>query len=221
MSKLPMRPHCIFFDLDGTLTDSGPGIVASVAYALRKLGVEPPEPEQLRPFIGPPLLWSFAHFYGFDEEKSREGVRLYREYFTAGGMFENSVYPGIPEALEGLRVAGFRLAVAPSKPELFSLQIVEHFGLSAYFEAVCGAAMDESRTEKADVIRYALDTLGVTAEESLMVGDREHDVLGAKAVGLPCLGALWGYGSREELTNAGASALAETPEGMAELILRM
>ena len=216
-----MKPNCIFFDLDGTLTDSGPGIVASVAYALRKLGVEPPEPEQLRPFIGPPLLWSFSHFYGFDEEKSKEAVRLYREYFTAGGMFENSVYPGIPEALERLRAAGFRLAVATSKPELFSRQIISHFGLDKYFEAVCGAAMDESRTEKADVIRYALDTLGVAPEESLMVGDREHDVLGAKAVGLPCLGVLWGYGSREELTNAGASALAETPEELSERILRM
>ena len=216
-----MKPRYIFFDLDGTLTDSGPGIVHSVAYALRKLGVEPPEPEKLRPFIGPPLLWSFAHFYGFDEEKCREGVRLYREYFTAGGMFENSVYPGIPEALERLRAAGFRLAVATSKPELFSKQIISHFGLDGSFEAVCGAAMDETRTEKADVIRYALETLGVTAGESLMVGDREHDVLGAKAVGLSCVGALWGYGSREELTNAGASALAETPQEMTELILRM
>ena len=216
-----MKPTCIFFDLDGTLTDSGPGILASVAYALRKLGVEPPEPEKLRPFIGPPLLWSFAHFYGFDEEKSREGVRLYREYFTAGGMFENSVYPGIPEALERLRDAGFRLAVATSKPEQFSRQIIAHFGLDGYFEAICGASMDETRTEKADVIRYAMDTLGVAPEESLMVGDREHDVLGAKAVGVPCLGALWGYGSREELTNAGADALAETPEELSERILRM
>ena len=216
-----MKPRCIFFDLDGTLTDSGPGIVHSVAYALRKLGVEPPEPEKLRPFIGPPLLWSFAHFYGFDEAKSKEGVRLYREYFTAGGMFENSVYPGIPEAMEKLRSAGFRLAVATSKPEEFSQKIIAHFGLDEYFEAVCGASMDETRTEKAEVIRYALDSLGVSPEESLMVGDREHDVLGAKAVGLPCLGALWGYGGREELTDAGASALAETPEEMAELILRM
>lgn len=216
-----MKPNCIFFDLDGTLTDSGPGIVASVAYALRKLGVEPPEPEQLRPFIGPPLLWSFSHFYGFDEEKSKEAVRLYREYFTAGGMFENSVYPGIPDALDRLRAAGFRLAVATSKPELFSRQIISHFGLDGYFETICGASMDETRTDKADVICYAMDTLGVAPEESLMVGDREHDVLGAKAVGVPCLGALWGYGSREELTNAGADALAETPEELSELILRM
>ncbi len=214
-----MKPNFLFFDLDGTLTDSGPGILASVAYALRKLGVEPPEPEKLRPFIGPPLLWSFAHFYGFDEEKSREGVRLYREYFTAGGMFENSVYPGIPEAMERLRAAGFRLAVATSKPEPFSRQIISHFRLDGCFEAVCGATMDETRTEKADVIRYALATLGAAPEESLMVGDREHDVLGARAVGVSCLGALWGYGGREELTKAGAFALAETPEDMAERIL--
>ncbi len=214
-----MERRCILFDLDGTLTDSGPGITASVAYALRKLGLEPREPEKLRPFIGPPLLWSFAHFYGLDEAQSREGVRLYREYFTAGGMFENSVYPGIPEALECLKSAGFRLAVATGKPELFSRQIVDHFGLADYFEAVCGAAMDESRTEKADVIRYALETLSLRAEDCLMVGDREHDVLGAGAVGLPCIGALWGYGSREELASAGAKALAETPAELVRLIL--
>ena len=219
MNELPGKPRCVFFDLDGTLTDSGPGILASVAYALRKLGVETPEPEKLRPFIGPPLLWSFGHFYGFDEAKSREAVRLYREYFTAGGMFENSVYPGVPEALETLGRAGFRLAVATSKPEEFSRKIIAHFGLDGYFEAVCGATMDEKRTAKADVIRYALETVGAAAEESLMVGDREHDVLGAHAVGVPCLGALWGYGSREELLSAGADALAETPEEMAEWII--
>ena len=216
-----MRPKCIFFDLDGTLTDSGPGIVASVAYALRKLGVEPPEPEKLRPFIGPPLLWSFAHYYGFDEDQCREALRLYREYFTAGGMFENSVYPGIPEALERLRAAGLTLAVATSKPELFSRQIVAHFRLDGYFEAVCGATMDETRTEKADVIRYALETVGIPAEEGLMVGDREHDVLGAKTVGVGCVGVLWGYGSREELEKAGADALAETPEEMVDWILAL
>ena len=216
---MPGKLRCIFFDLDGTLTDSGPGITASVAYALKKLGIDPPEPERLRSFIGPPLMSSFARWYGFDEAQCREAVRLYREYFTAGGMFENSVYPGVPEALERLRAAGFRLAVATSKPELFSRQIIAHFGLEGYFEAVCGAAMDESRTEKADVLRYALETMGAGAAESLMVGDREHDVLGAKAVGVPCLGVLWGYGSREELTGAGAAALAETPEEMAERIL--
>jgi phosphoglycolate phosphatase len=214
-----MKPICIFFDLDGTLTDSGPGITASVAYALEKLGITPPEREKLRPFIGPPLLWSFAHYYGLDEDQCREGVRLYREYFTAGGMFENSVYPGIPEAMERLRAAGFRMAVATSKPEPFSRQIISHFRLDGYIEAVCGATMDETRTEKADVIRYALATLGAAPEESLMVGDREHDVLGARAAGVSCLGALWGYGGREELTKAGAFALAETPEDMAERIL--
>ena len=218
---MPGTRRCVFFDLDGTLTDSGPGITASVAYALEKLGTEPPARETLRCFIGPPLLQSFARFCGFDEAKCREAVRLYREYFTAGGMFENSVYPGIPEALAELRAAGFRLAVATSKPELFSRQIVAHFGLDVYFEAVCGAAMDETRTEKAEVLRYALETLGAAPAGSLMVGDREHDVLGAGAVGLPCLGVLWGYGSREELSAAGADALAETPEDMAEYILKL
>ena len=216
---MPETWPCVFFDLDGTLTDSGPGITASVAYALEKLGAAPLPRERLRAFIGPPLLWSFGHFCGFDEEKCREAVRLYREYYTAGGMFENTVYPGIPAALERLRASGLRMAVATSKPELYSRQIVAHFGLNGYFEAVCGAAMDESRTEKAEVLRYALETLGVAPEASLMVGDREHDALGAKALGLPCLGVLWGYGSREELEKAGAAALAETPEDMAAWLL--
>ena len=216
-----MFPSCIFFDLDGTLTDSGPGITASVAYALRELGAPPLPPETLRAFIGPPLMWSFGHFCGFDEAKCAEAVRLYRVYFTAGGMFENSVYPGIPAALDKLRSAGLRLAVATSKPELYSRQIIAHFGLEGCFDAVCGAAMDESRTDKAEVIRYALQTLDLPPEEGLMVGDREHDVLGAKAAGLPCLGVLWGYGSREELINAGAAALAETPEEMADWILTL
>lgn len=213
-------PAWVLFDLDGTLTDSSPGITNSVAYALRKLGVEPPPREKLYPFIGPPLKWSFRHYYGFDEDRCADAVRYYREYFTAGGLFENAVYPGIPEALERLRAAGKRLCVATSKPEEFSVKIVEHFGLDRYFEAVCGAAMDESRTEKAQVLRYALDRLGIPPEACLMVGDREHDVLGAReAASIPCLGVLWGYGSREELTAAGAAALAGTPAEMAERIL--
>ena len=212
-------PRCSLFDLDGTLTDSGPGITRSVAHALRGLGLPAMTEAQLRRFIGPPLKWSFQHYCGLDEEGCREGLRLYREYFTAGGMFENSVYPGIPEALETLRRSGLRLAVATSKPELFSRQILEHFGLGGYFEAVCGAAMDESRTEKAEVIRYALETLSLSPEDCLMVGDREHDVLGARACGIPCIGVLWGYGSLEELTAAGAAALAETPEALTALVL--
>ncbi len=218
-NKLPL-PGWILFDLDGTLTDSSPGIINSVVYALKKMGVEPPARESLFSFIGPPLKQSFRRRYGFDEMQCDAAVRYYREYFAAGGLFENAVYPGIPEALRRLRDAGKKLCVATSKPELFSLQIVEHFGLSAYFEAVCGAAMDETRTEKAQVIRYALDRLGISPADCLMVGDREHDVLGAREAGnIPCLGALWGYGSREELTAAGAAALAETPEEMTARIL--
>jgi len=215
-------PSWVLFDLDGTLTDSSPGILNSVAYALEKMGVEPPPREELFSFIGPPLKGSFQRRFGFDEEQALRAIRYYREYFSAGGLFENAVYPGIPEALERLRGAGKKLCVVTSKPEEFSLRIVEHFGLLPLFEAVCGASMDASRTEKAQVLRYALDRLGIAPEDCLMVGDREHDVLGAKAVsGIPCLGVLWGYGSREELYSAGALALAETPEAMADWILKL
>ncbi len=213
-----MSISLVLFDLDGTLTDSAPGITRSVAYALEKMGAEPLPPEGLLRFIGPPLKQSFRRYCGFDDARCEEAVRCYREYFTAGGMFENAVYPGVPEALAELRSAGLRLAVATSKPELYSRQITGRFGLTAYFEGVFGAAMDETRTDKAEVVRYALASLGASPAEALMVGDREHDVLGAKQAGLPCVGVLWGYGSREELTKAGAEALAETPEALAELI---
>ena len=214
-------PAWILFDLDGTLTDSSPGILNSVVYALEKMGVTPPPREELFSFIGPPLKQSFQRRFGFDDAEALRAIGYYREYFSAGGLFENAVYPGIPEALERLRSAGKRLCVATSKPEGFSERIVEHFGLTKYFEAVCGAAMDESRTEKAQVLRYALDRLGMAPEDCLMVGDREHDVLGAReAASIPCLGVLWGYGSREELASAGALALVRTPEEMTAWILQ-
>ena len=213
-----MSISLVLFDLDGTLTDSAPGITRSVAYALEKMGAEPLPPEGRLRFIGPPLKQSFRRYCSFDEARCEEAVRRYREYFTAGGMFENAVYPGVPEALAALRSDGLRLAVATSKPELYSRQIADRFGLTPCFEGVFGAAMDETRTDKAEVIRYALDSLGASPAEVLMVGDREHDVLGAKQAGLPCVGVLWGYGSREELAAAGAGALAETPEALPALI---
>ena len=215
-----MNITTVLFDLDGTLTDPGLGITNSVMHALRRMGIEPPAREALYKFIGPPLKWSFHEYYGLDEAQCEDAVVKYREHFADKGLFENELYPAVPGMLRRLRDAGLRLAVATSKPEPYSLRIIEHFGLKGYFEAVCGSTMEETRTEKWEVIQYAMDTLGVTPGETVMVGDREHDVLGAKKCGLPAIGVLYGYGSRAELSEAGAAAIAETPENVAELILR-
>lgn len=205
-----MKYETILFDLDGTLTDPGDGITNSVAYALLKFGIDVTERKSLNRFIGPPLIDSFSEFYGFSIDDARLAVKYYREYFTAHGMFENIVYPLVPEMLEALKKAGKRLIVATSKPEPFSEEILKHFGLYGFFEKVAGSTLDETRTEKADVISYALDCCGIKPDRrAVMVGDRKHDVLGAKKNGLSCIGVLFGYGSREELTDAGACFLAE------------
>lgn len=208
----------IFFDLDGTLTDPGEGITNSVAYALKKEGIEPPPREELYTFIGPPLVDSFMKLYGFSRERALRAVEEYREYFRDRGIFENRVYDGIPRLLEELCAKGKRLVLATSKPELFAKRILAHFDLERYFTFAAGALMDETRTKKADVIAYALASCGITDPSSvLMVGDRLHDVEGAKACGMDSLGVLYGYGSREELTEAGATYLAERVEDIGRL----
>lgn len=203
-----MRYDVILFDLDGTLTDPGVGITNSVSYALQKCGVTPPPREALYPFIGPPLLDAFSTFYGFSPTQCQDALCYYREYFSETGIFENKLYDGIPDLLAMLCQRGLRLALATSKPELFARQILAHFDLTKYFSLIAGSTMDETRTAKDEVIAYALDGL-VTPCSALMVGDRKHDVLGAKRCGLDSLGVLYGYGSREELLEAGATYLAE------------
>jgi len=210
----------IFFDLDGTLTDPGLGITNSVMHALRHYGIPVPPREELYRFIGPPLVDSFMRWYGFSAARAREAVDVYREHFAEVGLFENEVYPGVPEMLKRLRAAGRRLVVATSKPEPFALRILEHFGLAEDFDLIAGATMDETRAHKWEVIAYALARCADPPRSRvLMVGDREHDVLGARRCGLDCLGVLYGYGSRSELAAAGAAALAETPERVADFIL--
>ena len=209
--------HTIFFDLDGTLTDSAPGIIHSVQYALKKYGIEAEE-NDLRSFIGPPLVHSFQERFGFDHDKALEAVAYYREYFTAGGMFENSVYPGVEEMLQKLKKDGLMLAVATSKPELFSKQILEHFALTRYFDFIGGAAMDETRTTKVEVLSYALQELQVDPAKAVMIGDRENDMEAASLLGTESIGVLYGYGSKEELANAGAKVFAETPMDICRII---
>ncbi len=208
----------IFFDLDGTMTDSAPGITRSVAYALKKWNIEVEDPSTLNRFVGPPLTESFVKYYGFTPEQCKDGIRYYREYYVEKGMFENSVYPGIESLLEELKCAGRKLVVATSKPEEFAVQILERFGLAKYLDRIAGASMDESRSEKAEVLRYAIAEGGYDLSGAVMVGDRENDVRGARENGLPCIGVLYGYGSREELSKAGAAKIAETVENLKKIL---
>ena len=210
----------ILFDLDGTLTDSAPGILNSVRYACRKMGLEMPAEATLRKFLGPPLIDSFRTLVGLSDADADRAVDAFREYFPETGIFENEVYPGIPALLADLKAAGKTVIIATSKPEAFAKRIMEHFDLARYCDFICGATLDETRTDKAEVIAYALATAGITDKSRVvMVGDREHDVIGAKKNGLPCVGAVYGYGSTEELTAAGADALAETVEDLHRILL--
>lgn len=213
-----------FFDLDGTITNPGVGITSSVAYALNKYGIDVPDKTTLYPFIGPPLIDSFMKFYGFSKEKSREAVDFYREYYSVTGIFENEIYDGIEKMLATLKKRGVYICLVTSKPEEFAVKIIEHYGFTQYFDMICGAAMDESRTRKSEVIEYAMDNieracnLKLSKSDIIMIGDREHDILGAKEVGLDSLGVLYGYGNLEELTAAGATHIVENPIDILDIV---
>lgn len=215
--KRAMQYKTILFDLDGTLTDSEPGIVNSVRYALRSFGMEA-EPATLRSFIGPPLYDSFRGTMGMSDADAKRAVDTYRVYFRDKGIFENAPYPGVPEMLEALRAAGRRLIVATSKPEVFAKRIAEHFGFAGALEGVYGADMEGKRSSKIDVIRYAMRERGITPSSAVMVGDRKYDITGAREAGLADIGVLYGYGSREELVEAGATRLAASVADLREML---
>lgn len=207
--------HTILFDLDGTLTDSGPGITNSVAYALKKWDITENDINILKKFVGPPLDASFTKYYGFSKEKCVQAIQYYREYYLAKGIYENRVYDGIEGLLKWIRDTGRRAIVATSKPEPSAIHVLEYFHIDSYFDIIAGATMDGSRVEKSDVIRYALDRAGIRDVSGVvMVGDRENDIQGAKVNGLDSIGVLYGYGSREELEAAGAMQIAETVEDL-------
>lgn len=209
------------FDLDGTLTDPGIGITNSVMHALRKMNVPIKERSEYYKFIGPPLLHGFQDYCGFSEEKAQQAVAYFREYFPTKGIFENKVYEGVEPMLQQLVNQDLKLCVATSKPEPFAKQILEHFHLEQYFSFIGGSTLDETRSDKAEVIRYVLDAEGIRDQGSvIMVGDREHDIIGAKKNGLDSLGVLYGYGDREELETAGAKFIAEKPEDIVQKICR-
>ncbi|MBE6847341.1 MAG: HAD family hydrolase [Ruminococcus sp.] len=209
----------ILFDLDGTVTDSAEGILATARYTLAQFDILSPAEEQLRRFIGPPLQDSFREIFGFSEVESRRAVEIYRSRYRTDGMFRGQVYAGIPQLLEQLCAMGRTLHIATCKPEPFAVQILEHLGLARYFAYITGAALDDSRRTKGEVIGCALERIGAPPKRDVvMIGDREHDVLGAKEHHVDCIGVLYGYGTREELEQAGASAIAATPADCIPLV---
>ncbi len=214
------RWRAVLFDLDGTLTDPKRGITRSVQYALRKRGITPPDADELEPFIGPPLEQSFRERLGFDAVEARRAVDDYREYFSERGIYENEVYAGIPSLLRELRESGRRVCLATSKPTVFAERILEHFDLTKHFDLVVGSHLDGTRVEKTEVVSAALvGVRGEAPERAVMVGDRMHDVHGARANGIDAIAVAWGYGTREELRAAAPTSLAASVEELRRLLL--
>lgn len=214
-----MRWDTFFFDLDGTLTDPMQGITRSVQYALRHFGIEVDDLHSLCPFIGPPLKDSFREFYGMDDASAELAVEKYREYFAPKGIFENTLYDGIPELLADLQSRGARIVMATSKPTVFAEQIAKHFDIRKYFTLISGSALDGSLDRKADVIRYALDQLGIQdTSRTVMIGDRRFDIEGATETGLASIGVLYGYGDRAEIEAARPDYIVENVAELHDLL---
>ena len=210
----------ILMDLDGTITDPMVGITRSVEYALNHFGIQVKDIRELCPFIGPPLLDSFREFYHFTDEQAKEAIRKYRERFADTGIYENVVYEGMREFLEEAVSQGHTLMLATSKPTVFAKRILQHFDLAHYFTFVAGSGLDGSFYTKTDVIRHVLDSNHLTDLSSIvMVGDRKHDIIGAKATGIDSVGVLYGYGDKEELSKAGADYIVSTIEELRQLLI--
>ncbi len=210
-----MKYPCILFDLDGTLTDSGEGIINCAILALEHFSLPVPDRTAMRVFVGPPLRDTFIRF-GVPEDRVEEAITVYRSRYTTVGKFENFPYPGIPEMLEHLHKAGHRLFIATSKPEHMAVEIAEKFGIAKYFEAICGATLDGSRDAKEKVIEYLLTRCGV--DGAIMVGDTHFDVTGAKFHGIDAIGVSWGYGEVSQMEEAGAIAIAHTTQELQTML---
>lgn len=191
----------ILFDLDGTLTDPKQGIVNSILFSLAKLGIKENNIEELDTFIGPPLRESFALRYKLTEQQADNAVSYYREYYAVKGIFENKIYPGITKLLEYLSSSGYRLFVATSKPTIYALKILEHFELNTYFIGVAGSNLDNSGTDKTEIISHVLSEYNLDADRTIMIGDRKHDLIGANNNSIKSIGVTYGYGSQEELSS--------------------
>ena len=212
-----MSKKTILFDLDGTLTDSGEGVINCALLALEHFGLPLPDREAMRVVVGPPLRDSFIRF-GVKPEDVEEAVAIYRSRYIPIGLYENTPYPGIHAMLAALKEAGCKLYVATSKPEPMAVEVLEKFKLAPYFDMICGATLDGSRDEKDKVIAYLLDQTG-HQEDTVMIGDTHYDVLGAAAHGIKTIGVAWGYGTVEQMQKAGAVAIADSPAALLEMLL--
>ena len=216
MSPIPN----VLLDLDGTLTDPAPGFVASIQHALVTLGVTPPADSQIASYIGPPIEETLGTLLGpAAATRLQDAVRLYRERYSTRGLFENSVYQGIPESLAAIQGSGARIFLVTSKPEVFAVRILEHFGLSRFFTHIHGSHLDGSLADKRELLAHVLRTEAIDPATAIMVGDRLHDIRAARVNGVRSLGVLWGYGSASELTEAGADHLLSTPAELPSAVL--
>lgn len=210
----------IFFDLDGTLTESGPGIKHAVAVAAKTIGIDETRDDVLQSFIGPPLIQRFMEVYGVDRETAAALQSAYRKYYTEKGVFENSVYDGVPEMLERIKASGKKLVVTTSKPYVYVDLVMERFELSKYFDFVASADLEAGRSTKTQVLEHAFASLGIKDRSKvILVGDRKYDAEGANNFGIDCMGVLYGYGSREELEKEGVKFIAEDPQTVADLLV--
>lgn len=212
----------ILFDLDGTLTDSSQGITKSVQYALKHFNISVTDLNELRKFIGPPLRDSFKEFYNFDDDMIKMGIIKYREYFEDKGIYDNKLYDGIIEILQILKENNKKLILATSKPEIYAKEILKYFNIDKYFTFIAGADLEETRVKKGDVIKYALENCKIKDTSSaIMIGDRKHDILGAKENNLKTIGVLFGFGTLEELKEYGADYIAQTPNDIINIIRKI
>lgn len=210
----------ILFDLDGTITDSGEGITKSVLYALKSFGIKVDNLKDLNKFIGPPLKDSFKRFYDFSDEKAELGLKKYREYYEDKGIYENKLYDGIVDILEVLKKNGKKIVLATSKPEVYAKQILKYFNIDEYFSFVAGADFEETRVKKGEVIKYALEEAKISdLTKVVMVGDREHDIIGAKENNIKSIGVLFGFGDVIELTQARADFIAKNPGELLRILI--
>lgn len=202
------RYNYVLLDLDGTITDPKEGITKGIKYALDYYGIEVDSLETLCKFIGPPLNYSFQEYYNFSEDKSKEAVDKYREYYGSKGIYENILYDGMEDFLKELNNIGVQVMLATSKPQVYAEKILEHFHIDEYFTFIGGSNLDLSRNKKEEVIKYVIEENNLPLEEVVMVGDREYDIIGAKKNNISSIGVLYGYGDKEELENAGADYIA-------------
>jgi len=209
----------ILFDLDGTISDPKEGITRSVQYSLRAFGINIEDADTLTPFIGPPLRDSYKKYYGFDSDDTEKAVAKYREYFAKTGLFQNSLYRDMDKLLKALQDMGKQLIIATSKPIFYAEKILKHFKIDQYFVFVAGSEMDGRRSKKSEVIKHALDNMGIDRiNKVIMIGDREHDIIGANELGIDSIGVLYGYGDLQELTNAGATFICESVGDLFKLL---